>query len=501
MSAPATPSFAEQVLAKLETMQKSVETIGTRQDAQDTQMKTLGEQFAKAMNEPAINKAGLNAVLGHEVQVRQGEDIMGSRGLSLLRMIGCFRKKLDWKENGKMEAMVCGMMEKALTGNGLYKKEDQDTILFPVGAECLPEDICGREMLMTVKEMSQAGISGADPGYMKWLISKCYQNGKYTGVIDQSGLIKKDTPMSFQTDTLGGALVKPPEQGEVIPLIRNKQALAQAGARTVPLPPQGKIVYPRQTSPGTATWLGENNSIPSSTLGTGEVVLSGKKLAVRIIIPNELLRFASPAAEALVRDDMTKDLALGLDLAGLEGAGGNIQPQGVVTYDEIVQVQSTSQTPAGWNIVPQDIYKLIYAVEERNFDFEGFIMRPRTLYNYYMQRWSAVTAGDQEGGFVFDLIRDPATKAKAVMGGFPVFTSTQVSLGRSLGSANNLTYIIGGMWSELMIGVFGAMEFAASGLGDGAFSADQTHVRGILTADVAPRYPGAYSMLDTLILA
>ena len=44
------------------------------------------------------------------------------------------------------------------------------------------------------------------------------------------------------------------------------------------------------------------------------VTLRAKKLATLIRVPNELLRFASPAVETLLRDEMTKNLACGLDL-------------------------------------------------------------------------------------------------------------------------------------------------------------------------------------------
>ena len=39
-----------------------------------------------------------------------------------------------------------------------------------------------------------------------------------------------------------------------------------------------------------------------------------RKLVTLIKVPNELLRFSSPAAEALLRDDMAKNLAMNLDL-------------------------------------------------------------------------------------------------------------------------------------------------------------------------------------------
>jgi hypothetical protein len=69
---------------------------------------------------------------------------------------------------------------------------------------------------------------------------------------------------------------------------------------------------------------------------------------------------------------------------------------------------------------------------------------------------------------------------------------------RSKGAASNLTYILGGMFSDVLLGMFGAIEFAATTLGDTPFVNDQTWVRGILSADVAIRHEAAIVLMDNL---
>ncbi len=195
---------------------------------------------------------------------------------------------------------------------------------------------------------------------------------------------------------------------------------------------------------------------------------------------------------------MAKSLALGLDLAGLEGQGGDTRPRGVVNFPFINRVTSSAPQANGDRIVPQDIYRLIASVEESNAEFEGWIMRPKTLYKYYQIRWDSVAQGDQSGGFIFNLIREAGMGTAAMLGGYPVTKSTQVSQVRTKGSASNLTYILGGMWSDLLIGMFGAVEFAATAMGDTTFINDQTWVRGILSADIQPRHDVSFTLMDTL---
>ena len=195
---------------------------------------------------------------------------------------------------------------------------------------------------------------------------------------------------------------------------------------------------------------------------------------------------------------MTKTLALALDLAGLEGTGSDYQPRGLVNFQNINRITSTSAAANGDQLTGVDIYRMIAAVEESNAEFESYIMRPKTLYKYYQLRSDAVAQGDAAGPFLFNLIRESAEGVNATLAGYPVVKSTQISQSRAKGTATNLTYVAGGMWSDLLIGMFGAIEFAATTLGDTAFTNDQTWVRGILSADIQARHEAAFVILDNL---
>ncbi len=425
-----------------------------------------------------------------------GESPNTSRGFSFMKMLGVITQAVN-QEEAKVEMDMHRRLCKGLSESGYAWGGGGITgmqrFMAPLAPSFLQEEFADRRFRNEMKALVRAGTDGADMEEASWIRNK---------LLRAQGYGKK--ALSWLNELSGGALVAPPEMGELIELLRNKEALVNAGARVVPLPPQGRMKYPRQTAASTTYWVGENSPITESLIGTGEVTLQAKKLAVLIKAPNELIRFASPAAEALLRDDMTKSLALGLDLAGLEGQGGDNRPRGVINFQNINNVNSSSQTANGDAIVGQDAYRMIAAVEESNAEFEGWIMRPKTLYKYYQLRFDAVGQGDQRGGFLFNLIREAGDGMEALLGGYPVTKSTQVSQSMSKGTASNLTYIAGGMWSDLLIGMFGAIEFAATTMGDTSFVNDQTWVRGILSADIAARHEAAFCVmrnLDTTLTA
>lgn len=480
------------------TAMKEIETLSKKTaDGLTTLTKTVNGIVDKMSKTRASNQPEPSQVFGMP-NVRYGEDPMSSRGFSFGKMIGVITGAIP-VEDAKVELDIHSRLHNAYVkelgvGTGYEYRGAGHTglpggrFLAPLATNFMQEKIIAPQFRHEMKSLVRAGTDGTDPEECAWIRQKVLRSQGYGS-----------KALSWLNELSGGALVAPPEMGELIELLRNKEALVNAGARVVPLPPQGRLKYPRQTSASLTFWVGENSPITESAVGTGEITLQAKKLAVLIKAPSELLRFASPAAEAMIRDDMTKSLALGLDLAGLEGAGGDNRPKGITNFPNINRINSSTAGNNGDKVVGQDVYRMIAAIEESNAEMEGFIMRPKTLYKYYQLRSDAVAQGDSAGPFLFNLIREPSDgMGKATLGGYPVTKSTQVSQVRAKGTASNLTYIVWGMWSDMLIGMFGAIEFAATTLGDTAFVNDQTWVRGILSADINVRHEAAFGMMDNL---
>lgn len=472
------------------------------------ELQTLATKTAEGLDKLTKNLDTLVSVMGKtrasghpnqsqvfgQPNVRRGENTMTSRGFSFLKMLGLITGAVS-PEDATVEVDVHnrlnGCYVKSTDAGAAYnygggQRPGDKAFLAPLATSFMQDKVIPNDFRHEMKSLVEYGTDGADYDEMKWIRRK-----QFSGQYGQKTL-------SWLNELVGGALVAPPEMGELIELLRNKEALVNAGARTVPLPPQGRMKYPRQTMASLTYWVGENAPITASDIGTGDITLQAKKLAVLIKSPNELLRFASPAAEALIRDDMTKSLALGLDLAGLEGLGGDNRPLGIIQRQNINRITSSSPGANGDQLVGEDIYRMVAAVEESNAEFEGWVMRPKTWFKYLQLRADAVSQGDRQGMFLFNAIREPGEGAKPSLATYPVTKSTQISQSRSKGSATNLTYILGGMFSDVLIGMFGAIEFAATTLGDTAFINDQTWVRGILSADINIRHEAALVLVDNL---
>src|SRR5258707_6496155 len=82
-----------------------------------------------------------------------------------------------------------------------------------------------------------------------------------------------------------------------------------------------------------------------------------KKLGVFVKINNELLRFASPSAEGLIRLDMARVAALKADQAMLEGTGGT-QIKGLLTYSDIGTLTAGGVDADGDTFLAEDVARM-----------------------------------------------------------------------------------------------------------------------------------------------
>ena len=417
--------------------------------------------------------------------VRKGENVMGSRGFSFLKLAGVMSKVLD-ADDAKLEGQVAEIFHKSFSRTGDYTHTNPGSVLAPLGCDYLPDSHRGDSVFAEVKSLVLGGTAGADQDEMTWLRQKMYSSGqKAQSWLDQS---------------IGGSLVAPPEQGELIDLLRNKDALVSAGAQIVPLPPQGRVAFPRQTQASTGYYVGENQEITQSQVKTGSLILSAKKVAVLINTPNELIRYGGPAAEALFRNDMTKTCTLTMDKRLLDGVGSDVAPMGIVNTPGVVSITAGTTGTDGDTLKAEDIYSFMSAVAANNAQFESWILRPEMFFAL-LKRRGGTGAGASTGPFLFDQSRTLGQGFAHIIGGYPAVLTPQVSNTRIKGSGTNLTYMVGGQFSDYLLGMFGAIEFAAATQGDTAFAQDQTVIRAILSHDGGARHPGSLAVADDLLVA
>lgn len=128
--------------------------------------------------------------------------------------------------------------------------------------------------------------------------------------------------------------------GSFIDLLRNKAWVMRRARSMAGL--VGNVDIPRQSSATQAYWVGEGGAPNASTPGLDQISLTPKTVGAYTDITRRLLNQATPDAEAIVRDDLLKVMALAIDKVAIYGTGTEFQPKGVKNYTGINAVDFAS---------------------------------------------------------------------------------------------------------------------------------------------------------------
>ncbi|MHB2015368.1 MAG: phage major capsid protein [Candidatus Xenobia bacterium] len=134
--------------------------------------------------------------------------------------------------------------------------------------------------------------------------------------------------MSISDPTSGGFWTQEIMANDFIPLLRPVTIMGKLRMRPYPMDAP-RVIIPRLDAASQGYWVGESKSITVSSAKAGRVTLNEKYAGALIVVTNQLLRSASPAADAALRDDILKVLKLLVDLGAINGTGGDFQPKGL----------------------------------------------------------------------------------------------------------------------------------------------------------------------------
>jgi HK97 family phage major capsid protein len=133
------------------------------------------------------------------------------------------------------------------------------------------------------------------------------------------------------TGSAGGLIVPPDYMSEIIELLRPKAQVRGAGPRVIPMP-RGTMRIPGQDAAATASYQNETKAITQSQQRLRSIIAAYKKLTALVPVSNDMMRYADPAVDAFVRDDLVKVIALREDKAFLLDDGTQDTPKGMLAF-------------------------------------------------------------------------------------------------------------------------------------------------------------------------
>lgn len=296
--------------------------------------------------------------------------------------------------------------------------------------------------------------------------------------------------LSSGVGTAGGFIVPPAYSAELIELLRNQTAVRRLGADSVPMP-TGSITIPKQTGTASFEYVGENMGNKASQPKVGNISLTFKKLRGTVPVSNDLLQFANPSADTMVRNDLLNGFRVKEDAVFLRSAGTSFSPKGLLSWCLAANKIAANGTVNLANVTT-DLGKVILALEEANVPFIrfGWVFAPRT--RHYL-----MTVRDGNGNFAFR-----PEMLQGTLWGYPFVSTNQVP--KNLGGASDESEVYGVDYADVVIGEVNDITIDASteaayldenGNLISAFANDQTVLRAIAKHDLGVRREESIAML------
>ncbi len=233
------------------------------------------------------------------------------------------------------------------------------------------------------------------------------------------------------------------QPGELIEMLRNASVVTRLGARTL-TGLTGPVPFPKQTGGLTLYWNGENpgTDVTESNITFGVNTLSPKSCQATTAYSRQLLATSSMDVEGMVRGEFAISHALGWDLAAIHGQGAASEPIGLYNVAG-VNSKAMGGVPTFAKLVDMTTE---CALDNALLGTLGWVTTPG-MAGKMMQTLVASSAGST---FVWS-----GNQIAGSMVGYGAIASNQVKSTLGGGSDHGVIF---GNWSDLIIGMWGAME-------------------------------------------
>jgi HK97 family phage major capsid protein/HK97 family phage prohead protease len=219
--------------------------------------------------------------------------------------------------------------------------------------------------------------------------------------------------------------------GSFIDVLRNKALLLQNATMLSGL--TGNVDIPKQTSKTSASWIGEDDAAPSTDVNFGIVSLRAKTLAAKSAITRRLLMQSSIGVEALVRENLARDLAIALDYAGFYGDGTSNAPTGIKATAGVA-----SKTFAGANPTFTELVEMETAVALANADVQSMAYIANASFRGYAKSTKKFS----------DASMNTIWEQGDTVNGYRALVTNQTAAGD----------VFFGNFSDLLVGMWGGLE-------------------------------------------
>ena len=270
--------------------------------------------------------------------------------------------------------------------------------------------------------------------------------------VDTARLASYRAPYDTQTPAAAGNLISTDLMADrFIEALYNQSAFLSAGV-TYMRDLTGNVEIPRESTYTSGYWVGESQTIPEDEGTFDKITMSPKKLACRTRVTYEMIHQSSIDLERLMRARLIRGLALELDRTIGFGSGIGSEPLGIISHPEVLSIVLGANGGAlDWAAV----VNMQAEVDDANAMMGGefcYIGNSRTR-SKLMQ---TLDHGTGNGKWIWqDTDRG---RGEGRIAGYPAKKSNQIPNNLIKGTANDLTALFFGDFSNVLLGIWAALD-------------------------------------------
>lgn len=311
--------------------------------------------------------------------------------------------------------------------------------------------------------------------------------GIFVPTNDLGGWSQRATYATGASGTGGATIETELMQDLFIDALRNRSTMVAMGA-TMLSGLEGNVDIPRQASVATVQWVAEN-AVIAQTESTFELVnLRPKTIAARSIYTRQMLLQSSIDIEVFIRNDLSQGIALGIDLAAISGTGVGSEPRGIINQVGVgsVILGVNGAIPTWANIVNMETVVATANTDQGTCHY---------LSNSKIRGRLKQTKDDPANG---SWIWQNSEMGMGIVNGYEAYASNQIRGDLTKGTGTNLSLILFGDFSSVLIGEWGILELLPNPYGTG-YESGNVQVRAMQTVDVAVRRPQHFCVISDAI--
>ena len=255
--------------------------------------------------------------------------------------------------------------------------------------------------------------------------------------------VQKRTLMAGTPSAAGNLIATDLLTGSYIDLLRNAMVLPGMGTRFL-TGLVGNIAIPRLSGSATTHWVAENVAPAESNLSVLQVTMSPRTLGAWSEISRKLLLQSSLDVEAMVQGDLAQVMGLAIQQAGINGTGAAGQPSGLLTRVTPSVIGGVNGLAPNW----QHMIDLETSVATANADVGAMGYLTNARVRGRLKSTSKVTG---QNGFIWENGTTPVN-------GYSAAVTNAVPSNLTRGTGTNLSAIIFGNFSDLVIGMWGTLD-------------------------------------------